>query len=373
MRFADIPGQEHTKQRLREMVDSGRIPHALLLEGPQGVGKYALIRAMAQYIHCTARSGGDSCGRCPACLQHQSFNHIDVMYSYPVLKKDSKPTVSDDYAAEFREFIKESPIMDFEQWLPRLGNVNGQPKIYVEEANELLRRLNLKARQARYKIVLMWLPERLNQDTANKLLKLVEEPYNDTIFLMASDNPRGILPTIYSRTQRINVPRYGEAEIAAILQSETGIDATTAADAAAISDGSLVTAYHMAGLNKERQLHLELFMRLMRLAWQRKVIDLRAWSVDIAALGREGQMRFYDYCARMIRENFIYNIGNDSLVAMTGDERGFSAKFAPFINERNVEDLSATLDAARNDTALNGNAKIISFDLAVKVILLLRR
>ena len=169
------------------------------------------------------------------------------------------------------------------------------------------------------------------------------------------------------------MPRYGEAEIAAILQSETGIDATTAADAAAISDGSLVTAYHMAGLNKERQLHLELFMRLMRLAWQRKVIDLRAWSVDIAALGREGQMRFYDYCARMIRENFIYNIGNDSLVAMTGDERGFSAKFAPFINERNVEDLAATLDAARNDTALNGNAKIISFDLAVKVILLLRR
>ncbi|MDO4320375.1 MAG: DNA polymerase III subunit delta [Bacteroidales bacterium] len=374
MRFADIPGQEETKRRLREMVDHGHVPHALLLEGPQGVGKFALIRATAQYIHCTDRTpDGDSCGRCPACVQHQSFNHIDVMYSFPVLKKNSKPTISNDYAEEFRDFMQESPMMDFEQWLPRLGNVNGQPAIYVDEANELLRRLNLKARQSRYKIVLMWLPERLNPDTANKLLKLVEEPYDDTIFLMASDNPRGILPTIYSRTQRIAVPRYSEAEITDTLVRETGIDRQAAADAAALAEGSMVTAYHLAGLNKERQRYLDLFMQLMRLAWQRKVLDLRAWSLDVAALGRESAIRFYDYCSRMIRENFIYNIGDDRLVALTPAERQFSSRFSPFVNEKNVEDIAMVLDAARNDITLNGNAKIIAFDLAVKMILLLKR
>lgn len=374
MRFADIPGQEATKQRLRDMADRGHIPHALLLEGPQGVGKFALIRALAQYIHCTDRTpDGDSCGRCAACLQHQSFNHIDVIYSFPVLKKNSKPTISDDYADEFHDFMRECPVMDFEQWLPRLGNVNGQPVMYVDEANELLRRLNLKARQSRYKIVLMWLPERLNTDTANKLLKLVEEPYDDTIFLMSSDNPRGILPTIYSRTQRISVPRYSEQEITATLMAETGIDREAAANAAALADGSMSTAYQLAGLDKERQRYLDLFIQLMRLAWQRKVLELRAWSLDAAALGRESSIRFYDYCVRMVRENFIYNIGDDRLVALTQAERQFSSKFSPFINERNVEDIASTLDAARNDTAQNGNAKIIAFDLAVKIILLLRR
>lgn len=374
MRFADIPGHAETKRRLREMVDNNQIPHALLLEGPEGIGKYALARAMAQYIHCTDRTAdGDSCGKCAACRQHESFNHIDVFYSFPLLKKNSKPTVSDDYAPEFRELMAESPLMDFDSWLSRLGNVNGQPMIYVEEAAELIRRLNLTARQSRFKIVLMWLPERLRTEAANKLLKAIEEPYADTLFLMTSDNPRAILPTIYSRTQRVAVRRYDDAEIAEILQQDDHVDEHTALAAAALAEGSLRRARHMAGLSRERQRYLDLFMQLMRLAWQRKIIDLRAWSADTASLGREGSIRFYEYCSRMIRENFILNIGDRELTALTPDEIAFSSKFSPYINERNVEDLMRVIDEARNDTALNGNAKIIAFDLAVKAILLLRR
>ena len=373
MRFADIPGHEDVKNRLRAMVDSGHIPHALLLEGPEGSAKFSLARALASYIHCTNRSDGDSCGKCPSCLQHQNLNHIDTFFSFPVLRKKSgQDTISDDYAPEWRQFLHDSPFMDFSQWLSLLGNVNGQPVMYVDEATELLRRLNLTARQSKYKIVLMWLPERLNEAAANKLLKLVEEPYSDTLFIMTSDNPDNILPTIYSRTQRIGVKRYSDDEVAAILARE-GVDEDEAFALASLSDGNVNSALRMLGTDKLKQRYLELFMSLMRLAYTRKVGELRRWSEEVAALGREATMRFYDYCARMVRENFILNIGDRRLVAMSPEEMDFSKRFSPFINVANVEAIFNTLNSAVEDTALNGNAKIIAFDLAVKMILLIKR
>jgi len=375
MRFADIPGHEDVKNRLRDMVDNGHIPHALLLEGPSGSAKFAMARAMARYIHCTDHtSEGDSCGKCAACLQHDKFNHIDTFFSFPVLKKKSgQSTISDDYLPEWRQFLHDSPFMDFDYWLSLLGNPNGQPAIYVDEAAELLRRLNLTARQSKYKVVLMWLPERLQEAAANKLLKLVEEPFADTLFIMTSDNPRSILPTIYSRTQRISVGRYSDDEVSSILSSYYSISHEDAFGAAVLSEGNVSKALRLLDADKKKSHFLDMFMQLMRLAWVRKVGDLRKWSEEVAALGREGSIRFYDYCSHMVRENFILNIGDTRLIALSNDEMNFSKKFSPFINVANVEDIFAILDSARNDTALNGNAKIISFDLAVKMILLIKR
>lgn len=374
MRFADIPGHETVKAHLRDLVDRRHMPHALLLEGTEGIAKFALLRATAQYIHCQNRTpDGDSCGRCPSCLQHEHFNHIDTFFSFPLLKKKSKPTISDDYAAEFADFCRRDPFMDFGAWLAEMGNDNGQPAIFVEEAAHLLERLNLKARQAEFKIVLMWRPDRLRAEAANKLLKLIEEPHADTIFLLSSDNPRGILPTIYSRTQRINVQPYTEAEISAMLQRNLAADPAAATTAAALADGSYVRAVRLLSVDGERRQFMALFISLMRLAWQRKVRDLKDWAAELAKLGREPLMRFYAYCARMTRENYIRNIGDDRLLSMAPDERAFSDRFAPFINERNVEDIAAILDKAAADTALNGNARIIAFDLAVKMILLIKR
>ncbi len=373
MKFVDIPGHDDVKRRLREMVDSGRIPHALLLEGPSGVGKFALARAMAQYIHCTNRTDGDSCGTCPACLQHQSFNHIDTFYSFPVVKKASKPTISDYYIKEFREFMTDNPFMDFEAWLGYLGDVNAQPSIYVEEAAELLDRLNLTARQSRYKVVMLWLPERLRTEAANKLLKLVEEPFADTLFIMASDNPATILPTIYSRTQRIAIKRYEDTEVAAYLQSELPIEPAEAERISLLSEGSMTNALKLAGVNKDSTQYLEFFKQLMRSAWQRKVGDLRRWSNEVAGMGRENNIRFYEYCSRLIRENFVMNIGEPTLLSVTPDEMQFNARFSPYINERNVVQLLTLFDSARADIAINGNSKIIAFDTAVKTIMLLKR
>ena len=373
MKFADIPGHDDVKKRLREMADSGRIPHALLLEGPAGAGKFALARAIAQYIHCTARTPeGDSCGKCPSCLQHQAFNHIDTVYSFPVVKKNSKPTISDDYADVFREFMGKYPYMDFDRWLEALDNINAQPQIFVEEGNELLRRLTFMARQARFKVVLLWLPERMKEETANKLLKLVEEPFGDTIFLMVSNNARRILPTIYSRTQRVNVRRYDDDELASILMAR-GFDFEMARDAARIAEGNVNEALKLADVSKERMQYFDLFVELMRKAYARKVGDLRVWSQTVAALGREPVMQFIDYCTRLIRESFLLHLGNTPLLTMNAAESAFTAKFFPFINERNVEDMAALFDAARRDIAGNANAKIIFFDLAVRVIILIRR
>ncbi len=372
MKFADVAGHEEVKRRLREMVDNDRIPHALLLEGPSGSGKFMLARAFAQYIHCQHRHNGDSCGQCPSCRQHQAFNHIDTIYSFPVVKKSGRTALSDDYREQFSEFISESPYMDFDRWVTKLDNINAQPMIYVEEGAELLRRLTYMTRSSRFKTVLLWLPERLKEETANKLLKLVEEPFGDTIFIMVSNNGRGILPTIYSRTQRIAVQRYSDSELEGVLQAQ-GMDAAQAADMARIADGSVNQAWKTASVSTERRKYFDLFAELMRKAYGRKVLELRGWSKAVAELGREPQMQFIDYCCRLIRESFVMHLHVDSLLTLSAAERGFVDRFFPFINEKNVVDMIELFNRSRRDIAGNGNAKIIFFDLAVRVIMLIRR
>lgn len=374
MRFADIPGHDDIKARLVDMADKGRMPHALLLEGQPGVAKFMLARALAQYIHCENPSGGDSCGRCPSCMQHNTFNHIDTIFSYPVIKRGSgKPTVSADFFTEFKDYVEENPFMDTDAWVAALNAGNTQPKIYVDEGAELTRRLNFRAHQSRYKIVLLWLPEKMNEDTANKMLKIIEEPHDDTLFIMASNNPRAILPTIYSRTQRIAVGRYDDATVAAYLTDSLSVSPEAAASIARISSGDINRAISMVKVSKTRKLFLDLFIDLMRKAYQRKIGLLRQWSVDVAALGREQDLAFLDYCARMMRENFILNMHVDSLNYLTPDERAFSVNFARFINERNVLKLFEVVNDARTDIAGNANAKIVFFDLAIKTILLLKK
>lgn len=373
MKFSDIPGQEQVKARLRSMVDSDRIPHAFVLEGPAGSGKFALARALAQYIHCTHRTpDGEPCGKCPACVQHQSFSHIDTLYSFPVIKNGRQTAISDDYLTEFKDFLGESPFMDFKLWLGKLGNINAQPHMYVEEGAELLRRLGFMTRSSRYKIVLMWLPERLNEETANKLLKLVEEPTGDTVFIMTSDNPRAILPTIYSRTQRIAVPRHSDADVALYLVGK-GISPANAADAARVAQGNMNLALRLATGDEENATFFDLFVRLMRLAYARKVGELREWSVEVAGLGRETEIKFIDYCCRMTRESFITHLHVDTLLSMSDAENAFVQKFFPFINEKNVEDIVALFDRSRRDIIANANAKIVFFDVAVKIIMYIRR
>jgi DNA polymerase-3 subunit delta' len=373
MRFADIPAHENVKQLLREMVDNNRLPHALLLEGPAGVGKFALARALAQYIHCENRHDGDSCGVCPSCKQHQEFNQLDTVYSFPILKSESASAISDDLFADFKSYLGENRYMNFDKWLAALNNPNGQPVIYSAESAAIARKFALTSYSTRYKILLMWLPERMQPECANKMLKMIEEPLSDSIMIFTSNNSQEILPTIYSRMQRVKVRRVDDVEIEDFLVKQKGVPADEAAALAPMAEGSFGVAEELITSSKTQNQYFELFVTLMRHAYQRKVGLLRKWSVDAAGLGREGAMRFLDYCERMMRENFISNLHVASLVNLNPQERSFSSRFSPFINERNVERLLEEFGAARVDIAANGNAKIIFFDLAVKVILLLKQ
>lgn len=373
MKFSEILGQDAVKERLRAMIDNGRLPHALLLEGPAGTGKFQMARAAVQYLHCTNRTAdGDSCGHCPSCVQHQTFNHIDTIFSFPVLASAGGKT-SDEFLPLWRNFLTDSPYMDGELWQRLLGNPNGQPIIYVDESESIINKLSYSSHSADYKVVIMWLPEKMNNQCANKLLKLIEEPLPGVKMIFVANNAAEILPTIYSRMQRIEVKRLSDSQIADYLMRQHRMDPTDANAAANLASGSILAAEK--GLKDDGENHefLELFQRLMRLAYQRKVGLLKKWSVDAAGLGRETSSRFMDYCIRQLRENFIANMRMPQLNYLNREEQAFSKNFSPFINERNVEQLTEVFLKAKGDILGNGNAKIVYFDVAVKVILLLKR
>ncbi len=371
MRFADIPGHEPVKTRLRNLVDDDRMPHALLIHGQPGIGKMMMARALAQYIHCTDRHDGDSCGRCPSCLQHRSFNHIDTHFSYPVLKKGER-TVSDDEIERWREYVADNPYMDFGQWLAMLDNVNGQPAIYVEESVEIMRFMSLTSHGGR-QINIMWLPERMRVECANKLLKLIEEPMGDSLFILVSNDAESVLPTIYSRTQRVEMLRLHDDVVMRYIESRYGLSAGEAMIQAHLAEGSILQADARVHNIERRQQFLELFMRLMRLAYKKRVAELRIWSNEIASMGREGSVDFLSYCLDQVRENFLYQLAVPELRYLTVDEEQFAHNFHRFINERNVLELTSRLEKTVTDIKANGNARIIMYDFAVRVIMLLRR
>ena len=373
MKFSDVISHDAAKKRLQQFVDNGRIPHAILIEGQPGIGKFMLARAFAQYVHCENRQNGDSCGQCPSCIQHQTFNHIDTHFIFPVVKRgNGKSSISDDFITEWREYLTESPYMDFDKWLIALNNINAKPHIYVEESADIIRKLNFTAHKAKYKIVLLWLPERMVNECSNKLLKLIEEPFNDTLFVMVSNDSKQILPTIYSRTQRLELLRLGDEPIANYFSQKYAINIDDALSIAHLAEGNINKAERELNLSEDNNKFFDLFVELMRLAYQRKIIDLKRWSNDIASLGREQSMQFLEYCQRLIRENFVYNINIRELYYLNQKEAQFSVNFARFITERNVEKLVEVMNKAQSDIMGNANAKIVFFDLSVKIILLLK-
>ncbi len=376
MKFSDIPAHTQVKERLRAMVDNDRIPHALLLEGPAGIGKFALARAMAQYIHCTNRTpDGDSCGECAACRQHEAMNHIDTIQVFPVVKTEkfrNLPPTADDFMTQWREYLTGRIFMDYDLWADSFGKKNAKPANYVSESSALIHKLSLTSHDTRYKVVLWWLPELMNEETANKLLKLIEEPADDSIIIMVSNDSRAILPTIYSRLQRVEVRHLSDDSVADYLCKHKNMQRADAMAIAHISGGSISAALNNSNGNEADTKMLSNFIQLMRLAYQRNIFQLREWANALAAQTREQQCRFYEYSSRLMRENFVYNLNVASLNYLNTEEQKFSTNFARFITERNVEKLTEVFDTAAQHIYGYANAKIVNLDVAIKVILLLK-
>lgn len=371
MHFRDIIGQEESKQRLIKEAKEGKIAHARLFCGNEGIGKLPLAIAYARYLSCEHPTENDACGTCPSCIKYNKLAHPDLHFVFPVIKKKNKDTVSDDYLTEWRELLQSTPYFNLNIWLKEMGAENQQAQIYVKESDEIIRKLSLKSSQGGYKIMIIWLPEKMNTECSNKLLKLLEEPPKQTLFFLISEEPETLLTTILSRTQRFNIPRIEEGDIAEALSREYGLEEKDAIDIAHRSEGSFLKALENIHLNEENQLYFELFVNLMRLSYQRKVREMKLWSENLAGIGRERQKHFLTFCQRMIRENFIYNFHQPELTYLSVEEKNFSNRFAPFINEGNVIGIMNELNEAQRHIGQNVNAKMVFFDFALKMIVLL--
>ena len=372
--FKDVIGQAAAKQRLIQEVQEGRIPHAQLFCGASGTGKLPLALAYARYISCPNRTETDACGTCPSCVKWDKLVHPDIHFVFPIVKSaKGKKEVCDDYITNWRHLLLTTPYFGLNHWLNEIDAENGQAIIYAKESDEITRKLNLKSSEGGYKAVIVWLPEKLHEVCANKLLKLLEEPPEKTLFLLISEAPEMILPTILSRTQRFNIPKIEETDVAEALQQKYGVQPTDSEVIAHLANGNFIKALETIHLNEENELFFDLFVSLMRLSYQRKIREMKQWSEQVAAMGRERQKNFLTYCQRMIRENFILNFHQKEMNYMTINERNFSNRFSPFVNERNVMGIMDELTEAQIHIEQNVNARMVFFDFSLKMIVLLKQ
>lgn len=367
--FKDIIGQKGVIEQLRRSVDDNRLAHALLITGPRGNGKLAIAIALANYLLC-GKGNGDACGVCPACVKLGKFIHSDLHFVFPVKKKKSGSDnpVSDDYIAEWREMLSKGAYFSYDDWLAKLNLDNQQPMIYERESSEILHKLSMQSREGGWKVVIIWLPEKMKEVGSNKLLKIIEEPPKDTLFLLVSEEPDKIITTIQSRTQRVEVPRIAQEDMENALQSRLGLSFEDAKMIAQQSAGNWEQAEELISLSDDKALYLELFMQLMRIAYARNIREMKAWSEQVAALGRERQKRLLEYCQRMIRENFIMNFKENEMNYMSQAERNFSVRFSPFVNERNIFGIMEELSEAQRHIEQNVNAKMVFFDMSLRMI-----
>lgn len=374
MYFKDIIGQDSTIALLRSTVAEGRIPHAQLICGSEGVGQLAIAIAYARYLCCPHCKDDDACGECPACKKFDKLAHPDLHFAFPIYKKDSSKTPhSDDFIEKWRQAVADNPYMTLNQWMEYIGAENQQGLIYASQSEEIIRKLTLKSSEGGYKVMIIWMAEKMNTECSNKLLKMIEEPPTQTVFLLVTENPDQLLPTIQSRVQRLTLRPIEEENIARALCDRYGLIDADARQIAHASAGNWLQAMEAIHLGSRSKEYIELFMALMRRSYARDLKGMRQWADTVAGMGREPQKNFLIYCQRMIRESFICNFHRPEINYMNTDETNFTSRFAPFVNEKNIFGIMDELSEAQCHIEQNVNAKMVFFDLALKMIMLLKQ
>lgn len=377
MKFSSIVGQDSIKLRLIKSVTDQRVPHALMFTGPEGSGKLATAVAYAQYVSCPNRTQSDSCGVCSSCHKFEKLIHPDLHFVFPVNAKDSKSDdeksvakVSDTFIQLWREALIENPYISESNWYGMLGLENKQGIISTSESSEVIRKLSLKSFEAEYKFMIIWLPERMNIQAANKLLKLVEEPPEKTLFILVTEDPENVLRTIASRTQIVKFPPIARNEISTYLVQNYHLAPEKAHDISRVANGNFNVALKLKG-EPEADPYFNLFRELMRLCYKNNVLGLLEWVQEASSLGREGQKGLLTYSLSIIREALMLNLSLDEITYLAGEEADFSKKFSPFINGKNIIPIYNELNLAIDHIARNGNASIVFTDLAMKLVKLI--
>ena len=409
MEWTAVIGQEEVKDRLRSLIVADRVPHALMLCGTTGYGSLALALAFASALLCDrtrqrimpqAFSGGglfggedpladsaaaprtiddaEACGTCSQCKMLREWHHPDLHFTFPTVKLPSmtaqhKP-VSDDFMAEwYGMLVNDGPYVTMNMWAERMKATTQQAIITAAESDAIARKLSLKSSQGGYKVAVVWLAERMNEESANKILKTLEEPAPDTVFILVVEQPERLLETILSRVQRIDVPPIGQESLAQALVRRRGLDEDTATRLARATEGNWIEAVEQLLPDSEQRQFLDLFVMLMRLVYKRDVKGMKGWSDAAAALGREKQKRMITYFLRMVREAFMSNFHDPRLTYMTREEEDFVTRFGQYINEDNVIEMTALWELALRDIAQNTNQKIVFYDTSLRLTSLLAR
>jgi len=382
MQFKDIVGQEQAKQRLIKSVKEGRMPHAQLFTGPEGTGKLALTIAYAQYISCQKKGEDDSCGVCPSCHKYMKLIHPDLHFVFPIILSEKKSDsddekgpsgkISDAFLIQWREVLLSNPYITESDWYDMIGVENKQGIIGTTESSEVIRKLSLKSYESDYKTMIIWLPERMNQQAANKLPKLIEEPPMNTIFLMVSENPTQLLKTILSRTQIIKIPPIHRDSIALALVDRYQVNPSRANEISRVSNGSFRKAMSLVAVETDSQF-FELFRKLMRLCYGNDVLGLLDWVGEMTSLGREQQKEMLTESLRLLRETLMLNLDLEDISYLAGEESDFGKKFSPFINKSNVYQIFNEFNLAIDHISRNGNPHIIFTDMSMKLVKLINK
>ncbi len=371
MKFADVIGQHRLKQQLVTSVQGGRIPHAQLFSGHAGYGTLPLAIAYAQYLNCVDRKGNDSCGVCASCRQIEMLSHPDVHFVLPVNKQgksSGEAMLSDNFMELFRTSMKTSQgYLSREMWDEALDlGKTLKGTIAAKEADEVIRKLSFKSFMNGYKVVVVWQPEKMNEAAANKLLKILEEPWERTLFLLVSEKPEQLLPTILSRVQEVSVPRIDDKSIA-MWAAEQGFEA--ASKITSIVGGDLIALRRViGGEGKElRERQFELFSTLMRHCYADKHLELMEWADDVSTLTQTEQIELLRYSMMMRREAYVRHAGLPELCHTWGAEGFFCDKFAPFVGNENIEFLVSHIEESIAQLSQNANANILFTHFALRV------
>ena len=366
MFFKDIIGQPEAKTKLLGMFSDNRIPHALMLTGPEGSGNLVAAFAFIQYLFCTNKTNQDSCGTCPSCLKTSKLSHPDLHLVFPIAKSSDVKT-SNDLLPEFRECFLGTPYITLHDWFNDLNAENKQPIIPTEEAGLILKKLSYTSYEGGYKVMLIWQPEKMNAESANKLLKILEEPPEQTLFVLVCNHPEQLLTTIISRVQQLLFYKIDTDSITKGLMNQFGCNETLAKQAAFMCDGNYREAQLLLQQNEDGQGYLQNFRAFMMIALNFDAIKAVAWIDENARTGREKQKQFLQYGLEIFRDCLMFNFGSVDLIRLSGDEKTFIEKFSKFINIKNYEKITTEFNSSFYYIERNANPKILFMDLIMKM------
>jgi DNA polymerase-3 subunit delta' len=370
MLFKNIVGQSGVKKRLVQSANDGRVAHAQLFYGPQGSGALSLAIAYAQYLFCTNKQAADSCGACPSCIKFSKLIHPDLHFSFPIiLNKNNR--LSSDYIADWREIIANNHYFNYSEWNTHIADENKQSIIPADEASDILKKLSLTAYEGGYKMLIMWLPEKMNADAANRLLKLIEEPPDKTVFLFVTEKEEHVLRTIVSRTQIVKINRLADEEVKSGLIELKKINEADAARVAFLSDGDFSEALALTQNNDEADdFNFNNFSNWMRDCYtgRTQLVKILRWSELIAGIGRENQKTFLAYGINLLREVIMHSYTAGHLVKISGKELQFVKNFSPHVDANLCSDIVNMLNEASYQIERNANAKIMFTDLSVNIL-----